>query len=160
MQSLHQDPWFTFRFTEDRIIPRFHLEGVGAGQQVSIFKIDPGTGERLELLGIATVGGGGWVDLPAPIVVRAGEAFVAMPEPGRLNYAPDKVLISALGVAGALALVGYVCGLARGGTNSFVLAVWCGAIGGCVVLLGYGPIALVIGLLGAVADKFRRKKDS
>ena len=90
MQPLYQDPCFTFRFAEDRIIPRFHLEGVGAGQRVCIYKIDPGTGVRLELLGTATVGGDGWVDLPAPIVIRAGEAFVAVPEPGRLNYAPGK----------------------------------------------------------------------
>ena len=27
MIPLHQDPWFTFRFAEDRLIPRFHLEG-------------------------------------------------------------------------------------------------------------------------------------
>jgi len=29
----------------------------------------------------ATVGEGGWVDLQEPIIVRAGEAFVAVPEP-------------------------------------------------------------------------------
>ena len=44
-------------------------------------KIDPGTGERLGLLATATVGEGGWVDLAEPIIVRAGEAFVAVPEP-------------------------------------------------------------------------------
>ena len=32
---LYQDPWFTFRFAEDRIIPRFHLEGVEAGRRVA-----------------------------------------------------------------------------------------------------------------------------
>jgi hypothetical protein len=42
---------------------------------VSVFKIDPGTGERLGLLATAAVGEGGWVDLPEPITVRAGEAF-------------------------------------------------------------------------------------
>jgi hypothetical protein len=26
-----------------------------------------------------TVGEGGWVDLPEPIIVRAGEAFIAVP---------------------------------------------------------------------------------
>jgi hypothetical protein len=31
MLPLYQDPWFTFRFADDRIIPRFHLEGVEAG---------------------------------------------------------------------------------------------------------------------------------
>jgi hypothetical protein len=80
MIPIHHDPWFTFRFAEDRIIPRFHLEGVEAGQRVSVFKIDAGTGERLGLLATATVGQGGWVDLSEPIIVWAGEAFVAVPE--------------------------------------------------------------------------------
>ena len=80
MLPLYQDHWFTFRFDDDRIIPRFHLEGVLAGQRVSVFRIDPGTGERLGLLATATVGEGGWVNLAEPISVRAGEAFVAVPE--------------------------------------------------------------------------------
>jgi hypothetical protein len=80
MIPLHHDHWFTFRFTDDRIIPRFHLEGVEAGCRVSVFKMDPGSGERLGLLGTATVGEGGWVDLSEPIIVRAGEAFIAVPE--------------------------------------------------------------------------------
>ena len=79
MLPLYQDPWFTFRLADDRIIPCFHLEGVLAGRRVSVFKIDPGTGERLGLPTTATVGDCGWVDLPEPIVVRAGEAFVAVP---------------------------------------------------------------------------------
>ena len=79
MRPLYEDPHFTFRFADDRIIPRFHLEGVEAGQQVSMFRTDPGTGERLGLLATATVGEGGWVDLPEPIIVRAGEGFVAVP---------------------------------------------------------------------------------
>ena len=45
MLPLYHDPHFTFRFAEGRIIPRFHLEGVEAGRQVSVFRIDPGTGE-------------------------------------------------------------------------------------------------------------------
>jgi hypothetical protein len=80
MLPLYHDPHFTFRFADDRIIPRFHLEGVGAGRRVKVYKIDPGTDERLGLLVKATVGEGGWVDLPEPIIVRAGEAFVAVPE--------------------------------------------------------------------------------
>lgn len=79
MRPLYEDPHFTFRFADDRIIPRFHLEGVEAGQRVKVYKIDPGTGERLGLLATATVGEGGWVDLVEPIIVRAGEAFVAVP---------------------------------------------------------------------------------
>jgi hypothetical protein len=81
MQPLYEDPWFTFRFADARSIPRFHLEGVRAGRQVSVFKIDPETGTRLSLLATATVGEGGWVDLNEPLTVRAGEAFVAVPEP-------------------------------------------------------------------------------
>jgi hypothetical protein len=80
MLPLYHDPYFTFCFAADRIIPRFHLEGVEAGRRVEVYKIDPGTGERLGLLATATVGEGGWVDLLEPIIVRAGEAFVALPE--------------------------------------------------------------------------------
>ena len=32
MTSLHRDPHFTFRFADDRIISRFHLEGVEPGR--------------------------------------------------------------------------------------------------------------------------------
>jgi hypothetical protein len=78
MLPLYEDPCFTFRFAEARIIARFHLEGVEAGRRVSVFKIDPGTGERLGLLTTAAVGDGGWVDLTEPIIVRAGEAFIAV----------------------------------------------------------------------------------
>lgn len=80
MTPLHQDSWYTFRFAEDRIISRFHLEGVEAGRRVSVFKIDSSTGERLGLLVTALAGEGGWVDLREPIIVRAGEAFIAVPE--------------------------------------------------------------------------------
>jgi len=80
MLPLYEDAWFTFRFTDDRIIPRFHLEGVEAGWRVMVYKIDPGTGERLGLLATATVGDGGWVDLREPIIMRAGDAFIAVRE--------------------------------------------------------------------------------
>ena len=80
MLPLYEDPCFTFRFADDRLIPRFHLEGVEAGRQVSVYRIDPGTGERLELLATATVGDSGWVDLTKPIIVRAGDALVAVSE--------------------------------------------------------------------------------
>jgi hypothetical protein len=81
MTPLYEDPHFTFRFADDRIIPRFHLEGVAVGRRVSVFKLNPDTGERLGLLVTATVGEGGWVDLTEPIIVRAGDAFIAVPEP-------------------------------------------------------------------------------
>jgi hypothetical protein len=80
MLPLHKDPHFTFRFAEARIIPRFHLDGVEAGWRVEIFKIDPGSGERLGLLATATVGEGGWVDLVEPIIVRVGDVFIAVPQ--------------------------------------------------------------------------------
>lgn len=50
MTPLYEDPWFTFRFVDERIIPRFQQEGVEAGRRVEVFKIDAGTGERLGLL--------------------------------------------------------------------------------------------------------------
>jgi hypothetical protein len=80
MLPLYEDPHLTSRFAGDRAIPRFHLEGVPAGRHVSVFRIEPGTSERLGLLAMATVGEGGWVDLAEPIIVKAGEAFVAVPE--------------------------------------------------------------------------------
>ncbi len=80
MVPLYHDPHFTFRFADDRIISRFHLECVEAGRRVSVFKIDPGTGDCLGLLTTAIVGEASWVDLLAPIIVRAGEAFVVVPE--------------------------------------------------------------------------------
>ena len=78
MLPLYHDPHFTFRFAEARIVPRFHLEGVRAGRRLEVYKIDPDTGERLGLLATATVGEGGWVELHEPIIVRAGEAFIAV----------------------------------------------------------------------------------
>jgi hypothetical protein len=79
--TLYEEPFFTFRFADDRIIPRFHLEGVKAGQRVSVFRLDA-TGERSERLTVATTGEGGWVELVEPIMVRAGGGFVAVPEEG------------------------------------------------------------------------------
>jgi hypothetical protein len=79
MIPIHQDPHFTFRFAADRIIPGFHLDGVEAGHRVSVFKIDAVTRERLGLLATAIVGEDGWVDLLEPIMVRAGDAFIALP---------------------------------------------------------------------------------
>ena len=82
MLPLHHDPHFTFRFGDDRIIPRFHLKGIEAGRRVSLFKLDTVTGERLGLIASATAGVGGWVDLSEPILVRAGDGFVALPDQG------------------------------------------------------------------------------
>ena len=79
MLPLYRDPHFTFRFDDDRIVPRFHLDGVEPGTRVSVFVIDPASGERLGPIATATVGAGGWVDLAEPIVVRAGGGFVGVP---------------------------------------------------------------------------------
>jgi hypothetical protein len=81
MTPLYEDPHFTFRFADDRIISRLHLEGVEAGRRISVLKIDPRTGEKLGLLATATVGEGGWVDLKEPIIVNTGDAFIAVLDP-------------------------------------------------------------------------------
>jgi len=82
MLPLYNDPHYTFRFAADRIIPRYHLEGVGVGRCVSVFRLDPVTGGRRNLIASATAGDGGWVDLSKPIMVRAGGGCVAVPEEG------------------------------------------------------------------------------
>jgi hypothetical protein len=46
---------------------------------VAVYRFDPVTEERRELLATATVSEGGWVDLADPLRVRAGDAFVAVP---------------------------------------------------------------------------------
>ena len=56
---MHHAPHFTFRIASDRTIPRFRLEGVEVGQRLRVYKIDPGTGERLGLLATAVGNGGG-----------------------------------------------------------------------------------------------------
>jgi RimJ/RimL family protein N-acetyltransferase len=48
---------------------------------VEVYRIKPDTGERLALLATARVGEGGWVDVAEPIMVQAGDAFVAVPGP-------------------------------------------------------------------------------
>ena len=80
MIPLHHESHFTFRFADDRLIPRFHLEGVEVGRQVSVFKLDTVTGERLDRIATATAGDCGWVDLTEPIMVKAGEGFIAVPQ--------------------------------------------------------------------------------
>ncbi len=115
--NLYHDPCFTFRFAEDRVIPRFHLEGVEKGRRVSVIKINADTGERVRLLATATVGDGGWVEVPQPIVVRAGEGFIAVPilirpENDQDHDAVRQVNCSAFGQDGEARLVD---GLRAGG---------------------------------------------
>ncbi len=83
MLPLYRDPHFTFRFAEDRLIDRFHLDGVEPGTSVSVFRIDPATGDRSDLIAEAVAGAGGWVDLAEPLVVRPGGGFVAVPAASR-----------------------------------------------------------------------------
>ena len=78
MLPLYRDPHFTFRFADDRRVPRFHLAGVEPGTPVSVFALDPATGERGAVLAAAVVGLDGWVDLAEPLIVRAGGGFVAV----------------------------------------------------------------------------------
>jgi uncharacterized protein len=104
MKNLYQDSWFTFRFAEDRIIPRFHLEGVLPGSMISVIKIDPDSGKRLGLLANATVGADGWVELPQPIIVRAGEGFIAVPLTNQLSLTilPDTFAVCRLDVTAVI----------------------------------------------------------
>jgi hypothetical protein len=76
---LYEEPCFTFRFADDRRIPRFHLEGVSAGRSIRVFAADPQTLQPGVLLATGVVGEGGWVDLPQAIVVRVGDVFVVYP---------------------------------------------------------------------------------
>jgi hypothetical protein len=50
---------------------------------VAVGKFDPVTGDRLGLPTAAAVGDGGSVDLSVPVNVKAGDAFIAVPEPAR-----------------------------------------------------------------------------
>jgi hypothetical protein len=79
MLPLYRETYFTFHFADDRIISRFHLDGIEYGRRISVFRLDPLTGERLNPIATATAGENGWVNLSEPIVVRAGEGFVAVP---------------------------------------------------------------------------------
>ena len=78
MIPLYRDIGFTFHFADNRTIPRFHLDGIAEGYSVTVFRIDPQTGAQHDVLATAVVGDGGWVDLAEPIVMHAGEAFLAV----------------------------------------------------------------------------------
>lgn len=78
MLPLYRDPHFTFRFAEDRLVGRFHLDGIEPGTPVSVFDLDPATGEHQGLIAEAVAGDDGWVNLTEPLVVRAGGGFVAV----------------------------------------------------------------------------------
>jgi hypothetical protein len=46
------------------------------------------------LLATATVGRDGWVDLNEPIIVRAGEAFIVVPEKAEKQSIPCGVVVA------------------------------------------------------------------
>jgi hypothetical protein len=76
MIHLYRDPGFTFRFNEDRIIPRIHLEGAIAGTLVELISLS----DASEKIATAIVALDGWVELDPPLIVRAGTGFVAYPK--------------------------------------------------------------------------------
>lgn len=69
MIPLFREPFYTFAFAEDRLIDRFHLEGVPAGQLVVLEGLSDSNGLLLQ------TETGGWVRLPEPRVVRRGQVF-------------------------------------------------------------------------------------
>jgi len=87
-----------------------------------------------------------------------GPGFACRWGEGRVrNRSPGKMLAFGSGLVGMVALVGFLYGLAEGGGNEIVLAICGAAVGAYVVLFGYGPIALLIGALGALAKWFHGK---
>jgi hypothetical protein len=76
MIPLYSDDRFTFCFAEDRIISRFHMEGISVGTSVRIYRFSTETKEVQELLQEAIVGENGWVEIKNPLVMRAGDGFV------------------------------------------------------------------------------------
>lgn len=78
MTPLYRDTQFTFRFADDRRVERFHLDGVAPGRHVTVYRLHPAD-EWGERLAGGRTGVDGWVELPEPLTVRAGEGFVAVP---------------------------------------------------------------------------------
>jgi hypothetical protein len=76
MVPLYRDEFYTFTFADARLISRFHLAGAPEGWPIEVYRLDPASGCPTEQIGSAVTGPGGWVDLPAPLVVRAGGGFL------------------------------------------------------------------------------------
>ncbi|MFQ3650838.1 MAG: hypothetical protein SNJ75_10935 [Gemmataceae bacterium] len=77
MISLFREPWYRFHFTEDRLVPRFHLEGVPTGIRVRVYQLvqdEPGP-----LIAEGVVGADGWVECLPALRVQRGEGFLAVP---------------------------------------------------------------------------------
>ena len=81
MLPLYNDPHFTFRFADNRIIPRFHLEGVEVGRRVAgpvrvALQVDDAaaTAEALVAAGATRLGG--------PVVTPWGDKNVRIEASG------------------------------------------------------------------------------
>lgn len=82
MIPLYQDPVFTFRFVEDRLIDRFHLGEVRAGKKVTVFRWQEDAPNRAgPELTRGMVDEGGWVTICPPLLVRKGGGFVVAVQP-------------------------------------------------------------------------------
>lgn len=75
MIPLHRDEFYTFTFADDRLVPRFHLDGATEGA-AAVYRLDPATGGPADRLADAVVGPGGWVELSVPLTVRTGDGFL------------------------------------------------------------------------------------
>ena len=75
MLPIFREDFYTFRFADDRIIPRFHLPEAAEGTAVIVQRF-VGERESNEVLAEAFVGADGWVELTSPLIVRGGEGFL------------------------------------------------------------------------------------
>ncbi|MFO0865976.1 MAG: hypothetical protein U0744_15225 [Gemmataceae bacterium] len=80
MLPLYRDPHYFFRFDDARIISRVHLEGAKPGLTVKLVRVDPRSMKEGDVIAHAVVEAEGWVEFSPPILVRAGEAFLAIPD--------------------------------------------------------------------------------
>ncbi|VTR97972.1 hypothetical protein [Tuwongella immobilis] len=82
MIPLFSELEFRFRFAEERIVPRFHLEGIAPGVRIAIFALtasDAAGESRGDWLMDALVGDASWVTVEPPLRVGPGRGFVAVP---------------------------------------------------------------------------------
>lgn len=74
MFPLYRDPGWTFPFADDRLIPAFFLPGAPPGLRVHVTRDGAAMRE-------AVVGEEGRVDFAPPLLVRAGEVLLVVPDP-------------------------------------------------------------------------------
>ena len=72
------------------------MEGVLTGSHVSVIKIDAETSKRLGLLATETVSVDGWMGLTEPLIVKAGEGFIAVPVTHHLRVLADTFAVCRL----------------------------------------------------------------